>query len=86
LLRTIRTSADGHVARVAIWALGRYRYPSAVAGLIECFEVDFVKKVMMKTNAEAFEDEIGAALEKITGKRFGADAAAWRAWWAAEGR
>jgi HEAT repeat protein len=86
LLRTIRTSADGHVASVAIQALGRYRYKSAVAGLIDCFAVDFGKKVLMKTNAEAFEDEIGAVLEKITGKRFGADAAAWRTWWAAEGR
>ena len=68
--------ADWQARWVAVQALGRLRDRRAIAPLIEALADPhfYVRK------------DAGEALEEIAGRRYGADAALWREWYAKEGK
>jgi len=67
-------SDDGELLRVGLACLLKLKQPALAAELIDRFR---------KPGAKGFDSNhrLGEALTRLTGQDFGADAAAWRAWW-----
>jgi len=87
LLRVVKSNRDGFTVHAAIHALGEFKRKDAVAGLIECFDVDF-KRMNPNKDADPMRNcrrAIAKSLYKMTGQTFGPDPQAWRTWWAKEG-
>ena len=81
-----RKSNDEWTVQRAIEALGRIGGPKAIDGLVELFDQDFsgvgrrTKLGGERADPAELRKAIGAALRHATGKKFGDDSKAWRAW------
>jgi HEAT repeat protein len=84
LIDLIKTDPGGYES---ITVLAGFKYKTAVAGLIECFDVEFIDHDGWKgaNVPEIFRDNIARSLREITGQKFGTDKRRWQDWWQNEG-
>ncbi len=87
LLHVIKTNASGRMRNEAVMALSEFKYKAAVAGLIECFNVDFRSErgFVMAVTLPMVRDNIATSLRSITGQPFGVEKGQWLKWWREKG-
>lgn len=86
LIKSIKNDPSGSVVNQAITVLSVFKYKTAVEGLIDCFDADFVGKSDWKRAYEPkmFQEKITESLCEITGPKTGPDKKKWLDWWQSE--
>ena len=81
LLKIIREESGTYLLIDAVKALSNFSDKPAIAGLIDCLDLDFTGRISQRIeNNNSVHLHIADALTQITGKTFGPNAAEWRRW------
>lgn len=89
LIDIIRSARGHNCIQTAITALGELKHKAAVAGLIDCFDVDFKEENFGKgghVTPATYRNNIARTLQQLTNQSFGYDKQQWLQWWQNEGQ